>query len=328
MEYVRLGHTGLEVSRLCLGCMSYGDPAWREWVLDEKASRPFFERALEGGINFFDTADVYSRGASEEVVGRALRELARRDEVVIATKLHFPLRDSGPNRMGLSRKRVLDCVDASLRRLGTDTIDLYQIHRFDERTPIDETLRALDDCVRQGKVRYLGASSGAAWEFARALYRADLQGATRFVSMQNHYNLLFRDEECEMIPLCRAEGVGLIPYSPVARGFLAGTRSREDWQATSRARSDVLGRRESFRDRDFAILDRVVEVARERGVKPAQVALAWVLRRPGVTAPIVGATKLPQLDDALAAVEIELDLGESARLEEPYEPRGDRGFVG
>ncbi len=326
MQYRKLGGTGLEVSRLCLGCMTFGTPTWREWVLDEKASRPFFERALEAGINFFDTADVYSRGVGEEVVGRALRELARRDEVVIATKLFFPLRDEGANRQGLSRKRVLDCVDASLRRLGTDCIDLYQIHRFDRRTPLEETLRALDDCVRAGKVRYLGASSGRAWEFARALYRADRHGWTRFVSMQNHYNLIFRDEEREMLPLCRAEGVGVIPYSPLARGFLTGSRTREEWGTTLRARTDDVYERDAFRESDFDVLDRVLELARRRGVAPATIALAWVLHQPAVTAPIVGASRVEQLNDALGAVDVELDEKERAFLEEPYQPRKERGF--
>jgi len=327
MQYLKLGRTGLEVSRLCLGTMTYGDPGWRPWVLDESQSRPFLRRAVEAGINFFDTADMYSRGVSEEVVGRALGDLMRRDELVIASKLNFPLRDEGANRMGLSRKRVFDCVDASLRRLGTDYIDLYQIHRFDPSTPIDETLRALDDVVRAGKVRYLGASSGRAWEFARALYRADLGGWTRFVSMQNHYNLVFRDDEREMLPLCRAEGVGVVPYSPLARGFLAGSRSREDWSSTLRARTDAFGGREQFRDADFAILERVQEVARERGATPAQIALAWLLGRPGVTAPIVGASRLEQIDAAVAALEIQLEEAEVERLEELYQPRRDRGFL-
>ncbi|MDJ0867864.1 MAG: aldo/keto reductase [Myxococcota bacterium] len=327
METTRLGATGLEVSRLCLGCMTYGTPEWRPWVLDAAHSRPFLRRALEAGINFFDTADMYSRGASEEVVGAALRELARRDEVVIATKLYYPLRDAGANRQGLSRKRVLDCVDASLRRLGTDYIDLYQIHRYDPDTPLDETLLALDDCVRAGKVRYLGASSMFAWQFARALYRAEQRGWTRFVAMQNHYNLVYRDEEREMLPLCRAEGVGAIPYSPLARGFLAGTRRRREFDTTLRARTDAYGQVDQFRDCDWAVLEQVVEIAEKRGVPPAQVALAWLLHQPAVTAPIIGATTLDQLDDAIAAVDLALDEAERNALESPYHPRPDRGFL-
>ena len=327
MDTVRLGATGLEVSPLCLGCMTYGSPEWRPWVLDEDASRPLLRRAVEAGINFFDTADMYSRGVSEEVTGRALTELCRRDEVVIATKLYFPLRDEGANRQGLSRKRILDCVDASLRRLGTDYIDLYQIHRFDPHTPIDETLRALEDIVRAGKVRYLGASSTEAWRFARALYRADAAGLSRFVSMQNHYNLVYREEEREMLPLCRAEGVGLIPYSPLARGFLAGTRNREQWETTLRAKTDGLANATSFRETDWQVLERVKAVADNRGVPAAQIALAWVMSQPGVTAPIVGASSLAQLDDAIAAVAIELDPAERAQLEEPYRPRGGKGYL-
>jgi aryl-alcohol dehydrogenase (NADP+) len=327
MKYHRLGNTGIEVSRLCLGTMTYGDPAWRPWVLGEHESRPFLRRAVEAGINFFDTADMYSRGVSEEIVGRVLKDLLPRDALVIATKLHFPLRDDGPNRMGLSRKRIFDCVDASLRRLGTDYIDLYQIHRFDPHTPIDETLEALDDVVRAGKVRYLGASSGPAWEFARALYRADSNGWTRFVSMQNHYNLVFREEEREMIPLCRAEGVATIPYSPLARGFLAGTRHRDSWASTLRARTDQFGGEEQFRDGDFEVLERLVALADKRGVAPAQVALAWLLGRPGVTSPIIGASRIEQLDQAIEALEIVLDESETAQLEEPYRPRKGRGFL-
>jgi aryl-alcohol dehydrogenase (NADP+) len=327
MKYTRLGNTGLEVSRLCLGTMTYGNPGWRPWVLDETQSRPFLHHALEAGINFFDTADMYSQGASEEVVGRTLTELVPRDEVVIATKLHYPLRDTGANRMGLSRKRVFDCVDASLRRLGTDYIDLYQIHRFDPNTPIDETLEALHDVVRAGKVRYLGASSGAAWEFARALYRADRGGFARFVSMQNHYNLVFRDEEREMLPLCRAEGVGVIPYSPLARGFLAGNRTRESWQATLRSRTDQFGGEDQFRDCDFDVQERVIALAEKRGVSAAQVAMAWLLARPGVTSPIIGASRLEQLDQAVGALDVELDDAEMAQLEEPYRPRADRGYL-
>jgi len=327
VRYVKLGDTGLEVSRLCLGMMSYGTPAWRPWVLDEAQSRPFIRRAVEAGINFYDTADMYSRGVSEEISGRLLLGHMPRDELVIATKLYFPLRDEGANRSGLSRKRILDCVDASLRRLGTDYIDLYQIHRYDEATPLEETLEALDGCVKAGKVRYLGASSMFAWQFARALYRADRAGLARFVSMQNHYNLVFRDEEREMLPLCRAEGVGAIPYSPLGRGFLAGTRSREEWETTLRAKTDTLAKPEMMRDCDYAVLDRVKALAAARGVSPAQISLAWLLHQPEVTAPIVGVTQLEQLDDALGALDLELDDSERRELEAPYQPRSDRGFL-
>ena len=327
MEYVKLGHTGLEVSRLCLGTMTYGTPDWRPWVLDEAASRPLLRRAVEAGITFFDTADMYSLGASEEVVGRALRELARRDEVVIATKLYFPMRPGGANNHGLSRKRIFDCIDASLRRLGTDYVDLYQIHRYDEATPIEETLQALDDVVRAGKVRYLGASSMFAWQFARALHVAERRGWTRFVSMQNHYNLVYREDEREMLPLCHAEGIGIIPYSPLARGFLAGTRSRESWDKTERSRTDLFGQADQFRDGDFEILRRVVELAEQRGVSPARIALAWVMQQPGVAAPIIGVSRAEQLEDALAAVDVRLDLEECARLDEPYVPRKGKGFL-
>ncbi len=319
MDYVNLGKAGLKVSRLCLGCMSYGDPGWRDWVLPEAQARPFFERALEHGINFFDTADMYSLGASEEVTGRALGELARREEVVIATKVFFPVKKH-PNGGGLSRKHVLASIDASLRRLGTDYVDLYQIHRWDEETPIDETLEALHDVVRAGKARYVGASSMYAWQFASALYRADLLGWTRFVSMQNHYNLVYREEEREMIPLCRAEGIGVIPWSPLARGLLAGNRGRDDEGRTKRAKQDDYSHRMYTRDTDFEVVDRTAEVAGALGVSPAQVALAWLLHRPGVTAPIVGATKLEHLEEAVGAVGIELGEEQMARLEEPYVP--------
>jgi aryl-alcohol dehydrogenase (NADP+) len=319
MEYVRLGSTGLKVSRICLGTMTYGTPQWRPWVLDEEASRPFIRRALELGINFFDTADMYSRGVSEEVVGRALRDLGARDQIVLATKAFYPTGD-GPNDRGLSRKHLFDAIDASLRRLGVDYVDLYQIHRFDFDTPIEETLEALHDIVKAGKARYIGASSMAAWQFAKMLYVADRHGWTRFVSMQNHYNLIYREEEREMMPLCREEGVGVIPWSPLARGFLAGNRSRQDRGETLRARSDDFAHQMYYADADFTVADRVSEIANRRGVKPAQVALAWLLAQPGVTAPIVGASKLPHLDDAIAALGIRLDESELKRLEEPYQP--------
>ena len=317
MQYLSLGRSGLKVSRLCLGTMTYGDPGWRPWVLAEEASRPFIRRALEHGINFFDTADMYSLGVSEEVVGRTLRDFASRDRVVVATKAYFPM-SSDPNDRGLSRKHLMTSIDNSLRRLGTDYVDLYQIHRWDPETPIEETLRALDDIVRSGKARYLGASSMSSWQFAKALYIADRRGWTRFVSMQNHYNLVYREEEREMLPLCREEGIGVIPWSPLARGFLAGNRRAGD--QTMRAKTDQYAQQMYYADADFAVADAVVEVACEKGVKPAQVALAWLLRQPGVTAPIVGASKLEQLDDAVAALELTLSDDECRRLEAPYVP--------
>ena len=297
--------------------MTYGDPGWRPWVLAEEASRPFIRRALEHGINFFDTADMYSLGMSEEVVGRTLRDFASRDRVVVATKAYFPM-SSDPNDRGLSRKHLMTSIDNSLRRLGTDYVDLYQIHRWDPETPIEETLRALDDIVRSGKARYLGASSMSSWQFAKALYIADRRGWTRFVSMQNHYNLVYREEEREMLPLCREEGIGVIPWSPLARGFLAGNRRAGD--QTMRAKTDQYAQQMYYADADFAVADAVVEVACEKSVKPAQVALAWLLRQPGVTAPIVGASKLEQLDDAVAALELTLSDDECRRLEAPYVP--------
>ena len=319
MNYTNLGGSGLKVSRICLGVMTYGDPAWRSWILPEEQGRPFIQRALEGGINFFDTANMYSRGTSEEVLGRAIRDFARRDDVVIATKAFFPMGD-GPNDRGLSRKHLMSAIEASLRRLGTDYVDLYQIHRYDEDTPIEETLRVLDDIVRSGKARYIGASSMSAWQFTRALYLADRHGWTRFVSMQNHYNLVYREEEREMLPLCRAEGIGVIPWSPLARGFLAGNRRAADRGETARAKTDEFAHRLYYTDSDFRIVERVVAVADRRGVKPAQIALAWLLRRPGVTAPIIGASKMDQLDQALQAVEISLTDEECRELEELYQP--------
>jgi 1-deoxyxylulose-5-phosphate synthase len=319
VEYVRLGRTGLEVSRLALGCMSYGDPAWRPWILDEAAARPHFRRALDLGINFFDTADMYSKGRSEEVTGRLLGGMVGRHDYVLATKVFFPV-EKGPNRSGLSRKHILAACEDSLRRLGTDFIDLYQVHRWDPETPFEETLSALDALVRAGKVRYLGASSMAAWQLGKALYTADRRGLARFVSMQNHYNLAYREEERETIPLCLEEGLGLIPWSPLARGFLAGSRTRDGAKDTARARSDEYADRLYFRPEDFDVLEAAVAVAKERGVKPAQVALAWVLSRPGVAAPIVGATRLEHLDDAATAVDLRLTDEEVARLEAPYRP--------
>ena len=325
MQYVNLGRTGLRVSRLCLGTMTFGSTAWRPWILPEEASRPFLRRALDAGINFFDTADMYSRGLSEEIVGRALSDFTTRDQVVIATKAFFPMGD-GPNDRGLSRKHLFDAVDASLRRLGTDYVDLYQIHRFDPHTPVEETLEALNDIVRAGKARYIGASSMYAWQFARMLQAAERHGWARFVSMQNHYNLVYREEEREMLPLCCAEGVGSIPWSPLARGFLAGNRDRsagtdgKKGGETLRARTDEYAQSLYYADSDFRVVDRVAEIARARGVTPAQVALAWILRQPGVTAPIIGVTKIEQLDEAVAALDVPLDDEECRRLEEPYVP--------
>jgi 1-deoxyxylulose-5-phosphate synthase len=317
MNYVNLGKTGLKVSRICLGMMSYGTPKWREWVLPEEESRPFVQRALDAGINFFDTANMYSLGASEEITGRALKDFARRDEVVVATKVFFPLGE-GPNRRGLSRKHILDACDASLKRLGTDYIDLYQIHRWDYETPIEETLEALHDLVRSGRVRYLGASSMFAYQFAQALYKAELHGWTRFVSMQGHYNLIYREEEREMIPLCASEGVAVLPWSPLARGYL--TRKPEAKEATARGRLDDYARKLYAQAGDDEVVRRVAELAERRGVSQAQIALAWLLHKPYVTAPVVGATKMTHLDDALSALEIVLDDEEMRYLEEPYLP--------
>lgn len=319
MQYTALGRTGLKVSRLCLGMMTYGSPAWRDWILPEEAARPFVKRALELGINFFDTADMYSMGMSEEVTGRALKDFARRDEVVIATKVFHAVGDK-PNQRGLSRKHIMEAIDASLRRLGADYVDLYQIHRWDAETPIEETMEALNDVVRAGKALYLGASSMYAWQFSGALHTADRHGWTRFASMQNHYNLVYREEEREMMPLCRAEGVGVIPWSPLARGFLAGNRTRDKSGDTARAKSDEFAHHLYYRDDDFAVADRAADIAEQRGVSPAQVALAWLLAQPGVTAPIVGASKMPHLEEAVAALAIRLTDEERARLESAYQP--------
>jgi aryl-alcohol dehydrogenase (NADP+) len=299
--------------------MTYGTSKWRPWVLNEEPSRPFIRRALELGINFFDTADMYSDGLSEEVLGRAIGEFARREEVVIATKVYFPMGPS-QNERGLSRLHILRAIDSSLRRLGTDYVDLYQIHRWDPETPIEETLEALHDVVKAGKARYIGASSMFAWQFAKALFLADQHGWTRFVSMQNHYNLVYREEEREMLPLCRDQRIGVIPWSPLARGFLAGNRIPEQWGDTVRAKTDDYAKSMYFQDSDFAVASRVKTLAAARGVTPAQIALAWMLHKPGITAPIIGASRMPQLEESVAAVEIQLTQEESTSLEELYEP--------
>ena len=319
MDYVRLGSTGLKVSRLCLGTMTYGTPAWRPWVLDEQASRPFIKRAIEHGINFFDTADMYSRGVSEEVVGRALKDYAKRDAIVVATKVFYPVEEHANSR-GLSRKHIMSAIDASLRRLGMDYVDLYQIHRFDRHTPIEETLEALHDVVKAGKALYIGASSMYAWQFARMLYTQRAHGWTEFVTMQNHYNLVYREEEREMIPLCLDQGIGLIPWSPLARGFLAGNRKRGSKDATKREQHDEFGHGLYYADSDYDIADRVVEVAKQKGVLPIQVALAWVIQRPGINAPIIGASRLEQLDQLIDALSITLTPDECRFLEEQYQP--------
>ncbi|MDT5029233.1 MAG: hypothetical protein QOE61_5659 [Micromonosporaceae bacterium] len=315
MEYVRLGATGLKVSRICLGMMSYGDPNWRDWVLREDAAEPFVRRAAGAGINFFDTADVYSNGVSEEVTGRLLRSVfANREDYVLATKVHGTM-GPGPNDGGLSRKHILAGIDNSLRRLGVDYVDLYQIHRWDPQTPIEETMGALHDVVQAGKARYIGASSMFAWQFAKAQHVA----STRFVSMQNHYNLVYREEEREMIPLCLDQGVGIIPWSPLARGLLTGNRTRDGQRHTVRAASDPFSD-VLYTESDFDVVDQLVEVARSRDLPPAQIALAWLLHKPGVTSPIIGATKLSHLEDAIAASQVALSPDEIKLLEQPYQP--------
>ncbi|MGU7780943.1 aldo/keto reductase [Burkholderia sp. PU8-34] len=324
MEYVRLGSTGLQVSRLCLGCMTYGVPdrGTHPWTLDEAASRPFIRQALDAGINFFDTANMYSDGTSEEIVGRALRDFAKRDDVVIATKVFNRMRP-GPNGAGLSRKAILTEIDHSLKRLGTDYVDLYQIHRWDYHTPIEETLEALHDVVKAGKARYIGASSMHAWQFSKALYTSKLNGWTQFVSMQDHLNLLYREEEREMLPLCADQGIAVLPWSPLARGRLT-----RDWDASSeRLQSDVYGKTlyEAYADNDRAIVEAVATIARQRNVPRAQVALAWLLQKSGVTAPIIGASKAQHLDDAVAALSLELSAEEIAALEGPYMPHAVAG---
>ncbi len=324
MEYTTLGRTGLVVSRIALGCMSYGSKAWRSWVLEEQEARPFFRRAVELGINFFDTADMYSVGVSEEITGRALREFGRLDEIVLATKLRHDMREGAPNMAGLSRKHVVQACEASLRRLGVETIDLYQLHRLDPRTPIEETLEALDLLVRQGKVRYVGASSASAWKIMKALGAADLHGWPRFVSMQNHYNLVYREEEREMIPLCIEEGLGVIPWSPLARGLLVRPAGME----TPRREGDARMAGQLYdHPGDAAVVEANRKVAAARGVPPAETALAWLLSRPAVVAPIVGATKMEHLESAVRALDLELTEDEIAALEAPYQPHAVRGWL-
>jgi len=331
MEYVKLGHTGLEVSRICLGCMSYGQSdggvmKWA-WTLSEEDSRPYIKSALEQGINFFDTANVYSHGESERVLGRALRDFARREEVVIATKVYSPMR-LGPNGKGLSRKAIMSEIDDSLKRLGTDYVDLYIIHRHDYETPIEETLEALDEVVRSGKALYLGASSMHAWQFMKALGLQRANGWAQFISMQDYYNLLYREEEREMLPLCQSEGIGVTPWSPLARGRLA--RPWQDEPQTNRSRNDPFADRlyEKSKQLDKPVVDRVIDLAKTRGVSPAQIALAWMLSKPAVTSPIVGATKPHQLDDAIKSISLKLTNEEISHLEELYEPhRGPEGFA-
>ncbi|MBN2115216.1 MAG: aldo/keto reductase [Anaerolineales bacterium] len=320
MKYVNLGKTGMKVSRLCLGMMSYGSKQWREWLLEEQEAKPFVKRALEAGINFFDTADVYSTGESERITGRLLRESGvKRENIIVATKVHGQMSDDINDR-GLSRKHILDSIDKSLQRLGMDYVDLYQIHRWDYETPIEETMEALNDVVRAGKARYIGASSMFAWQFLEALHVSETHGWTKFVSMQNHYNLVYREEEREMIPLCIDQGIGLIPWSPLARGFFAGNRKRGGGGETVRANSDPFGNSLYFRDEDFIVAERVTELAQKRGVSGSQIALAWILSKPYITAPIIGATKMDHLDQAIAALDIKLSEDEIRRLEEAYKP--------
>jgi aryl-alcohol dehydrogenase-like predicted oxidoreductase len=323
MKYTNLGKSGLTVSRICLGCLSYGSSKWRPWVLDEAEARPFYRRALDLGINFFDTADMYSMGVSEEVTGRALREMANMEEIVLATKVHFPMGD-GPNMGGLSRKHIVQGCEASLRRLGVETIDLYQIHRFRTDVTIDETLAALDHLVQHGKVRYIGASSGYAWQMAKALSVSERNGWARFISMQNHYNLVYREEEREMIPLCNEEGVGIIPWSPLARGRLARTTPSPS-EGTTRAGNDQYAENLYDSPSDLDVIQATRQVAGEIGVKPAEVALAWLLSRQGVAAPIVGATKIEHLETAVKSLDLTLTEDQIQRIETPYLPHSVKG---
>ena len=320
MDYTNLGKSGLKVSRLCLGMMSYGSTQWRKWVLEEDQALPFVKRALEAGINFFDTADVYSFGASEEVLGNTLRTCGvKRESVVIATKVFQKMSDE-VNDHGLSRKHIMDSIDRSLRRLKMDYVDLYQIHRWDYETPIEETMEALNDVVKSGKARYIGASSMFAWQFAKAQHIAGQHGWSRFVSMQNHYNLVYREEEREMIPLCIDQGIGLIPWSPMARGFFAGNRDKQGSGETPRAQSDEFAKLLYYRPEDFTVAERAWEIAREHHLTASQIALAWNLGKPHITAPIIGASKLEHLDQSIAALELKLTTQEISRLEEPYQP--------
>lgn len=328
MDYRNLGRTGLKVSPLCLGTMTYGTPQWRDWVLDDRQSRPFIEQALNAGINFFDTADMYSDGASEEVVGRALRDFARREEVVLATKVHNPTGNKTPNEQGLSRKHIHHAIDASLTRLGMDYVDLYQTHRWDYDTPIEETMEALHEVVKSGKARYIGASSMHAWQFAKAQHVAEKNGWTRFSTMQPMVNLIYREEEREMIPQCIDQGVGVIPWSPLARGILAGSKPVGGQGQTTRAKSDEQMRAWKLGlERDTPVIEALHEVAEAKGVSPAQIALAWLLQKPGITAPIVGASKSHHMDQALGALEITLSEAEIEQLEAPYVPHEVVGFV-
>jgi len=323
MEYTRLGSTGMKVSRICLGCMSYGQTSERwPWVLNEEQSRPYIQRALEQGINFFDTANVYANGTSEEYLGRALKDFTKRDEVVIATKVRQPM-GPGPNNYGLSRKHILSSIEASLRRLGTDYVDLYQIHRWDYETPIEETMDALHDVVRAGKARYIGASAMYAWQFAKAQFTADLHGWTRFVSMQNHYNLIYREDERELLPFCQDQGIGVIPFSPLARGWLA----RKPTEETLRGQNDALIKERYGQQENQTIIQRVSDVAEKRGLPMAQVAIAWMLSKPVITSPIIGATKPHHLEDAVAAVSVQLTPDDIRLLEEAYQPHPVLGYV-
>src|SRR6201995_70102 len=320
MDFVSLGNTGLKVSRICLGCMSYGSSKWRDWVLDEPASIPFFKQALDAGINFFDTADMYSSGASEEVTGHALKKLGvKREQVVVATKVYNPMGETR-NERGTSKKHIRHAIDARLKRLEVDYVDLYQIHRYDSTTPMEETLEALTDVINQGKTLYIGASSMYAWEFAKFLYLADRHGYSRFVSMQNHYNLVYREEEREMNPLCRSEGIGFVSLGPLARGFLAGNRRAADKGETVRAKSDEFAHGLYYKEDDFQVVDHVTEIAQKRGVANAQDALAWILHQPGVTSPIIGATKPNHIEDAIKAAELKLTPEDLTYLAAPYKP--------
>jgi aryl-alcohol dehydrogenase-like predicted oxidoreductase len=327
MDYVNRGSAGVKVSRLCFGTMTYGSKKWREWVLEEQDAKPFYRRAIELGINFFDTADMYSVGVSEEITGRALKEFGPgRDRLAIATKVFNAMGDD-PNQRGLSRKHIMHSIDASLKRLGTDYVDLYIIHRFDYHTPIEETMQALHDVVRAGKALYLGASSMFAWQFAKMQHAADRHGWTRFVAMQNHYNIVYREEEREMLPLCRQDGIAVTPWSPLARGFVAGNRRKGDFGDTLRAKTDEYGQRLYYQDSDFQVVDRITEVAKKRGAPNVQIALAWLLQQPGITSPIIGASTLQQLDEQAGALKLKLTDEELKSLGEPYQPHSVRGHI-